>query len=831
MKTHCFRFDRHSFYKAHATMALACVLLIVWTTGWSQPSAPSNHVEPVVSKLAPQDEDAARQSISLDGTWQLSYGPQRSDGPLVPADLAMAGYTNVPATVPGNVELDLMKAGKLPDLSVGTNIYALRDLEGYQWWYQRTFPTPSRAAWARVELVFAGLDCIGTVFLNGKKVGEAHNMLISHRLDVTDFLRHDGDQNELAVRIDSAVIVGRQHQPSAIEGAFFGNWESLAIRKAPHMYGWDIMPRIVSAGLWRSVRLEIMEPTRWTDVYFATLKDSPSNRTANVLLDWNFASDQFEMDGWHVHVTLDDNGKSVTDFERPVVGTHDRLKFDIKDADLWWPRGYGPHPLYDLTLELKNGDGKIMDTWRRRVGLRTVQLIHSDINTPDRGEFVFVVNGEKVFVKGSNWVPLDGLHSRDKQHLPSTFAMVVDLNCNLLRCWGGNVYEDNDFFDLCDQNGVMVWQDFALACAIYPQTDAFAEEIRQEAEEVVKKLRNHPGLVLWAGNNEIDSAYSGGWFGPRLDPNEDRLSRQVLPEVIREWDPNRDYLPSSPYHSPAMVAAGDQEQLNVEDHLWGARKDYKSPFYTQSPARFVSETGYFGCPSRLSLEQMMDANFLWPWENNAEWLTHAVRPLLAGTNYNYRIPLMAEQTAVLFGTIPDNLDDFILASQISQAEADKFFIELTRSLKWKRTGIIWWNLRDGWPIISDAVVDYFARKKLAYYFIKNVQTDVCAMCGEAEAGRHPLVVVNDTLTDARGHVVVSNLDTGQVLLESDYHVIPNGRATVGSIPSASHPEMWRIDWTAGNQHFQNHYLAGPRPYKLSDFKRWLKLLNMPIRQL
>jgi len=436
---------------------------------------------------------------------------------------------------------------------------------------------------------------------------------------------------------------------------------------------------------------------------------------------------------------------------------------------------------------------------------------------------VFVVNGEKVFVKGSNWVPLDSLHSRDRQLLPEAFALAVDLNCNMLRCWGGNVYEDHDFFELCDRNGLMVWQDFALACAIYPQTDDFAAEIREEATAVVRKLRNHPSLALWAGNNEIDDAYTG-WFGVKLDPNTDRLSRQVLPEVVRACDPMRDYLPSSPYHSPELVKAGGDSHLKPEDHLWGPRDDYKGNFYTSSPAHFVSETGYHGCPDRRSLEQMMEPGSVWPWQNNEQWLTHAVRPHPSMTGYNYRIPLMAKQTAVLFATVPENLDDFILASQVSQAEADKFFIELSRMAKWHRTGILWWNVRDCWPIISDAVVDYYGRKKLAYRYIRRVQANVCAMCGEPEAGRHPLVIVNDTLTEVKGRVAVRDADSRQTVFESDFRVGRNGREKVGSLPQAAQPAMWLIEWTVGDQTFQNHYLAGPRPFKLDDYKRWLKSL-------
>lgn len=767
---------------------------------------------------------ASRQTESLDGVWRLSYGPQKAGGPRTPADLPTANWQTVDAAVPGNVELDLMKAGKLPNLAVGNNIYLLRELEYDQWWYQRSFPAPKRTGSERIELVFEGIDCVSAVFLNGKLLGEPRNMFIEHRFDVTDVLRADA-ANELTVRIDSAVLEGRQHRPDPVEAAFTGNWESLSVRKAPHMYGWDIAPRVVSAGLWRSVRLEHVPATRWTEVYFATLKADASARSAHAMVDWHFQTDDPDIDSWQVRLTLGRDSKKVHQSTRAVVNPHDRAQFDVGSADLWWPRGYGAQPLYDLTLELLDQGGRVLDTWRQSVGLRTVKLVRSDLTTPETpGEFAFLVNGEKIFVKGSNWVPLDSLHSRDKQHLPEAFALVTDLNCNMLRCWGGNVYEDHDFFDLCDRNGVMVWQDFALACAIYPQGDAFAEEIRTEATAVVRKLRNHPSLALWAGNNEIDDAYSDGWFGVRLDPNTDRLSRHVLPEVVRACDPLRDYLPSSPYHSPALVAAGNQSRLKPEDHLWGPRDDFKSKFYTTSPAHFVSETGYHGCPDRESLEQMMEPASVWPWENNEQWLTHAVRPLPNITAYNYRIPLMAKQTAVLFSRVPENLDDFVLASQISQAEAVKFFIELSRCSKWKRTGILWWNVRDCWPIISDAVVDFYGRKKLAYRYIQRVQADVCAMCGEPESGRHPLVVVNDTLAEAAGHVTVRDLDGNNVLFESDFRVGRNGRIVAGAVPQAEKPAMWLLEWSVAGRTYRNHYLAGPRPFKLDDYKRWLKSL-------
>ncbi|MHB1155853.1 MAG: glycoside hydrolase family 2 protein [Phycisphaerales bacterium] len=775
-----------------------------------------------------RQQDVSTQHVCLNGRWQLTYGPQpTSDGaataPLTPDQLRHCDWPTISAAVPGNVELDLIAAGKLPaNPEQGNRIYLLREYETCRWWYRRTFTGVTLRPGHRIELVFDGIDCIAAVFVNGRQVGNAANMLIEHRFDITDAML--GGDNELAVRIDSAVLAARECESQPAEFAFACNWESLAIRKAPHMYGWDILPRIVSAGLWRGVRLEVAPPTRWRSVYLGTIRVDAATGQAEWLADWDFATDAPSLDGWKVRLSLNRNGATAHRGEHAVFSTHGRAKGVLKNADLWWPRGCGEAALYDAVVELLDAEGRTRALHESRVGLRTVKLDRTDITTPETGgQFVFVVNGEKVFIKGSNWVPLDALHSRDPQHLRKTFDMVTDLNCNMLRCWGGNVYEDHMFFDLCDEQGVMVWQDFALACGIYPKTEAFNAVMRHEAESVIRKLRNHASLVLWAGNNEIDDAYQ--WAGAPLDPNTDALSRVVLAEQVRRFDPLRDYLPSSPYHSPELIRRGHGRDLMPEDHLWGPRDDFKGPYYTQSPAHFVSETGYHGCPDRASLEQMMDADHLWPWQENDQWLTHAVRPLPGMTDYNGRIKLMVDQIGVLFDRIPDDLDEFILASQISQAEAVKFFIERMRAGKWRRTGILWWNLRDGWPVISDAVVDYYHRKKLAYHYIQRVQTDVCAICTEPEQGRHAVVVVNDSLLPVHGSLRIWDADTNTALLDGAYQVPANGIATAGSIACSDRPAMWLMQWTLNDATFRNHYLAGPRPFNLTTYRQWLRFIR------
>jgi beta-mannosidase len=369
----------------------------------------------------------------------------------------------------------------------------------------------------------------------------------------------------------------------------------------------------------------------------------------------------------------------------------------------------------------------------------------------------------------------------------------------------------------------MVWQDFAFACALYPQTPEFHQKVEQEAQAIIPLLRNHPSLVLWAGNNEIDAFYS--FAKPKCDPNlDDRISREVLASACRRLDPWREYLPSSPYFSPKLWSLGAPHDRRPEDHLWGPRDDFKGDFYRSSNAHFASEIGYHGCPSRSSLERMMRPENLWPWQDNEDWLTHAARPQKRGTAYNYRIQLMADQIRVLFGAEPTGLDDFIFASQVSQAEALKYFIERFRIAKGRRSGILWWNLRDGWPLISDAVVDYYGERKRAYDVIKRVQSDVCVMLDEPEDGTQNVVAVNDTLRSAAVAFKVRTDD--EELLTGTVEIEPNGRADLGRVPASSDREFRRIEWAWEGKAFWNHYLAGPRPFDLESLRNWYRQADL-----
>lgn len=402
---------------------------------------------------------------------------------------------------------------------------------------------------------------------------------------------------------------------------------------------------------------------------------------------------------------------------------------------------------------------------------------------------------------------MDAFHSRDAQRYEKALELAKDIGCNILRCWGGNVYEDSEFFDFCDRNGIMVWQDFAMACRIYPENEGFKKLLYDEAVKVIRKLRNHPSIILWSGDNEIDLVVS-----PIYDPNKNTLTREVLPTAVRLNDMGRPYLASSPYISSEAYNGGI---TYPEDHLWGPRDYYKSDFYKQNKSHFVSETGYFGCSSLESIKKFITPEKVWPYKNNSEWILHSSDQ----HGNDYRIMQMERQVRQLFGELPENPEDYIIASQISQAEAKKYFIERLRVGRPQKTGIIWWNLLDGWPQFSDAVVDYYYDKKIAYNYIKRSQAPFVIAAGEISDWTLPIYACNDTLKGKSGTFTVKDAETDEILLESDFKVGVNRTELLARLPVFySEHKLLIIEWNICGEKGFNHYLCGYPPINLEKYK-------------
>ena len=773
----------------------------------------------------------AALSVPLDGEWTLDYFPQPDDGAVRTLPLQVP-FETVKASVPGNCELDLVNAGILPPPEIGLNVLKLRPYEGYQWLYTKTFLKPKVSEGQRVMLVFEGIDTLADVFLNGEKIGETSNMFIPHAFNVTKRLK-DGE-NKVQVLIRS-VMCEAQYMTLGELGWSMGDslGDAEPFRKAGHMGGWDIFPRAFVSGLWRGVSLEVQDPVRIDQTAWIVREMNAEKKWATIMATCRVQAPFRHIGHATIRVALSRNGKVLSERSRPL-DTYQNIfaNWKIYGFEPWWPKGMGDQPLYDATVEITDEGGQLLARHAEKIGLRTIELERDDVYGPERpGQFLFRVNGEPCYVRGSNWVPLDALHGRDGKFMRSTLELFDDLNCNMVRVWGGGVYEPDEFFDFCDAHGIMVWQDFMTGCSVFPQNDDYAKATEEEVRTIVLKYRNRASLAIWSGNNENDCAFR--WkLGQKLarDPNKDRNSRVTIPNVLFEFDVTRPYLPSSPYWSPD-VAKGLAKPS--EDHLWGARGYYKTPFYTNSPCWFASEMGYHGMPNRALLERMMTKSQLYPWKGTPakfekdhtklewkdEWLLKASNPLLRRNGYlAQRNNLMTNQIRIMFGGVDTDLDTFIAQSQTVQAEAMKTFCELFRSRKFTRfNGLIWWNVRDGWPQLSDAVVDYYGGKKPAYYALRAAQQDQLAMlCDD-----HTAWAINDCRHPVKGHATYRDKVSGKVLLDRDYEVAANSKTKLGVVPFAGQG-LIEIEYSADGKTRRNHFLYGEPPFKWSDVKEWMK---------
>ena len=784
-----------------------------------------------------------RKVESLNGMWQLYVAPhatvlEKSFSATSGEALAKSGFLCLGGEVPGNFELDLMREGHLPSLFYGTNIMEAQKQENKHLWYVRHF-TLSVLPQGEALLRFEGIDTFAEIYLNGHMIGQCENMLIAHEYQATG-LRIG--ENEVLVHITPTAIAARAYHTNILHHGQCYNTDSLFVRKAPYMFGWDIMPRVVSGGIWRDVSLVEKAKSRIEECYLAT---SAVNLEKNVAL----------LTGY---VRLETNEDLLCDFRAVVTGKCGEASFSqtlrfhsvnrhfslrVASPQLWWPKNAGPQNMYEVEVQLYHGD-VLCDTYRTRIGIRTVSLVRTSVvDATEGGKFEFAVNGQRIFVLGSNWVPLDVFPSRHRERLEKALALVEESDCNMLRLWGGNAYECDAFYDWCDAHGVLLWQDFAMGCAYYPQDDAFCKALQQEAVAVVRRLRHHPALVLWAGDNECDEfALGRKQNGQAMDPNANRLTREVLPRVLQSYDGFRPYLPSSPYIDEVAFAVGKRPP---EQHLWGPRNFFKSSYYKNADALFASETGFHGCPSPQSLAQYIPTSLLWPpfaesGRPNEAWLAHATSPELADIGpYEYRIGLMCRQVSELFGTGEgeglvavrqalgegeNELARFAAASQIFQAEAFKYMIERFRIRRETHGGIIWWNLLDGWPQISDAVVDYGFCKKLAFDFITRAQQPLALMMDEPkENGDAAIVAVNDLFKAKEITYRVTRVSDGALLLSGACTLPPQTATTLSELPVGTAKEAYHICWQgADGKVGENHYFAN---VKGVNFDTYLALLQ------
>ena len=671
--------------------------------------------------------------LNLDGTWKLSRQGLKK---------------RWLAQVPGTVHEDLIRSGAIPDPYPRLKELDVQWVGIATWIYKREFTmTPEILKEELCELVFDGLDTLAEVRLNGQFIGKADNMYRAWRFDVLKLLQPG--RNTLEVTFLPALAeMERKADEYAANGRSLIVWGSAPwepkisrgiLRKMPCNFGWDWGPALTTSGIWQSVRIETWSTPRLQEVL---VLQEHSRNLCGIKVQARLRG-EVQTTGLLLHAELSLDGKKQILAESTLSGLEGTLSLKVKNPRLWWPNGMGAQPLYKLKVELRNIHGQVIDTWVKKIGLRTLRLVR---NPDKRGEsFHFEANGKPFFAKGANWIPADAIYSR--VGLPQYELLLkasAAAHMNMIRIWGGGHYERDEFYDLCDELGLCVWQEFMFACVHIPLFDQkFIENFRQEAIEQVQRIRHHASLTLWCGNNEFEM---GG-----VKDNDDLCMRwseykplfdELNSQILGSHAPQCDYWPSSP-HTPH----GNRSDFNNPDcgdaHLWDVWHGGQ-PFewYRTATHRFCSEFGFqaFPHPETVAAYANEDEKNL-----TTQVMEHHQRSK-SGNSSILRYMLD-------WFRMPVGSDNVIWASQLLQGLAIQYAVENWRRRMPECMGALYWQLNDCWPVASWASIDYFGRWKALHYFARRFFDPLLLSAVEnMETGTVEVHITNDRDIPVRGKV-------------------------------------------------------------------------------
>ena len=666
----------------------------------------------------------------------------------------------IPATVPGCIHTDLLASGKIDDPYYRDNERRQMWIGETDWMYSRKFIVDAGMLEAdRVLLQCDGLDTLSTIILNGITIGKTNNQFRSWEFDVKPHL-HTGE-NSIEIRFDSTIpYVEAEQKKRHLNLTGVGQHRVSAgnrIRKSQCNYGWDWGPMCVTAGIWRPIRIVAFNQARISDLYLTQNHE----QSGTVELGVSLSVEADDVAGLHADVTVSYDGQAV--HQQTIMfqnATNVSSSVAIENPHLWWPNGLGEQSLYEVKIELVLGE-TVLDTVTKRIGLRTLIL---DRHPDQWGEsFQFVANGIPFFAKGANWIPADTFITRiTPEHYEDLIKSAVAANMNMLRIWGGGIYEEDIFYDLCDKYGICIWQDFMFACSAYPAFDAaYLENVKHEAIDNVKRLRHHPSLALWCGNNEIEQIaerlVGNADEGKMTWEEYDQLFENLLPDVVQKYDPQRSYWPSSPHSS--IVDRTDYNNPTCGDaHLWDVWHQRK-PFewYRTCEHRFNSEFGFQSFP-----EPEVVKGYTLPEDRN---VTSYVM------EHHQRSPIGNDaiiQYMLSWYKLPTSFDMLLWMSQILHGMAMKYAVEHWRRSMPRGMGTLYWQINDCWPVASWASIDYDGNWKALNYMARDFYAPLLISAVEdGDAGTVEVHVTNDfpkqvagkihwTLTDTDGKTLMQN---------------------------------------------------------------------------
>ncbi|WP_298847271.1 beta-mannosidase [Clostridium sp.] len=650
----------------------------------------------------------------------------------------------IEACVPGSVFNDLLKKGIIEDPFYRDNEYKVLEQADYDFEYKRKFFIDEKLLnQDKLLLCCEGLDTLSEIEINGKKVTETNNMHRTYELNIKQLVRSGENNIHILFHSPTKFIESRFKEKyiwgcNAMDGFPY-------LRKSHYMFGWDWGPKIPDMGIWRNIYIKAYNLGRVEEVY-VTQKYSQNQVDLNVkVINTNIENKKLRID---VKITAP-NGKIV---EKNILvdSLENHFKLDIKEPELWWPNGYGDQPLYSVQVSLIN-DNQLLDLKEFNIGLRNINLRREKDQWGE--SFEFNINNFSVFAMGADYIPEDNILARcNREKTERLIKDCVAANMNCIRVWGGGYYPDDYFYDLCDKYGLLVWQDLMFACADYKLSDDFEENITGELEDNIKRIRHHACLGLWTGNNENESAIAY-WGIHKRETTEEEYIRQyevLFPALIKKYDPNTFYWPSSPSKQGSFKELSNDDM--GDSHYWDVWHGLK-PFtdYRKHYFRFVSEFGFESFPAIKTIE-----SYTLPEDRNP--FSYVMEKHQKHVGGNGKISYYISE----YLKYPNGLENMVYASQITQAEAIKCGVEHWRRNRGRCMGAIYWQLNDCWPVASWSSIDYYGRWKALHYFAKKFFAPVLLSANE-EGTKVEFHVTNETLNYFSGKVTWRLRDNFKIL--------------------------------------------------------------------
>ena len=675
------------------------------------------------------------------------------------------GEKRYPCAVPCSAYDTLLKAGDMPDPYFRENEWVCNPISLRDFTFETRF-TPDRellSADKRV-LTLEGVDTLADIRLNGVLLGQTDNMHRTWEYEVNDCLRAGENLLQVECHSPSRYIAAMQEKRPlwGVEHCMAGYPH---LRKAHYMFGWDWGPKLPDMGVWRNVTVQGFTFGRIRSVYYTQRHDQDG-----VLLTCRAETEEWK-EGMQARLTvLSPDGET---FSAELKNGEAEIR--IEKPRLWWVRGLGDQPLYECRVELMM-DGQTADMHCRRIGLRTLTV--SQEADQWGKEFCFINNGVKVFAMGANLIPQDQLLPRiTRERTEQLIRECVEANFNFIRVWGGGVYPEDDFFDLCDEAGLIVWQDFMFACAAYRLTPAFEATVRLEIRDQLLRIRNHACLGLWCGNNEIEAAWEGWGLPEDPEARQDYLTlfESIIPRLVSQYDPETFYWPSSPSSGGGIKNASSNRAGDM--HYWAVWHNFKPieafrAFYY----RFCSEYGFESLPDKKTIEAMTG-----PEEKQPDLCGHVLEAHQKCTQGNEKIMFYLAQMV----NYPYDFDRLIYCSQLVQADCIRSNVEHMRRARGRCMGSAYWQVNDSNPVISWSSVDYFGRWKALHYAAKKFYAPLLLSCDDTDKAHPVLYVTNDTPREAALEIHCSLKDQQGKTLEEF--------SASGVFPPLSAREALRLD--------------------------------------